>query len=587
MLHTIMNQLLTKLGSGMSSVALDAEVDVAIEGDAISAFRSNGLSNADQNAFDAILANLEGDARPGAKPNEALKLDDTVRADIEMHVPNADEETPEIKSSEIIESNPKQQDALEESVAAQKRLVRVSPTDPKTSSEPHTNDSPDNPRWVDKEVGHSEAIGPLKVLHTDQSPAPVKFFLQNPDQEKMNEGHLNTRPSEVEVGPPAQAVRTQFEFGPGQAQRPPIEQKSPAQVQTRIEQEPTQLMPRGARFAKPNTVPEKTTPHGLVIREALQNPVANLVRNNDPAAQPLPSPGFPATTLDMTRHPARTLVRGTSGPIEFDRTHMAHTGTRQATVEHLHKDAPGLTKATTLALQPTMSERRQDMHADKSNPDTPRAKRTLIRDTFVPAVAAQAEKPTVPSGAATSGNFLASPPPQLQSIPEVVFDLPPSFTPLGASESGQATRSTPLSFFQTPDFPRHVAQQVANGVRFHADKTVEITLKPAELGRVQISMSTGEQGVVVHVNAERPETIDLLRRHIDQLASEFQDIGYGQSEFHFGGTGSDAYHDKADNNAPDASRPSDPVNAEPTHKNETDHIAMQNRIDLDRVDIRI
>ena len=34
--------------------------------------------------------------------------------------------------------------------------------------------------------------------------------------------------------------------------------------------------------------------------------------------------------------------------------------------------------------------------------------------------------------------------------------------------------------------------------------------------------------------ADRPETLDLMRRHIDILAQEFHEIGYGTAEFAFG-----------------------------------------------------
>ncbi len=34
--------------------------------------------------------------------------------------------------------------------------------------------------------------------------------------------------------------------------------------------------------------------------------------------------------------------------------------------------------------------------------------------------------------------------------------------------------------------------------------------------------------------ADRPETLELMRRHIDILAQEFRDIGYGSAEFSFG-----------------------------------------------------
>lgn len=45
--------------------------------------------------------------------------------------------------------------------------------------------------------------------------------------------------------------------------------------------------------------------------------------------------------------------------------------------------------------------------------------------------------------------------------------------------------------------------------------------------------------MAVSVNVERPETLDLMRRHIDVLAQEMKDIGYGEVSFSFEQSGSD------------------------------------------------
>ncbi|MGQ3487772.1 flagellar hook-length control protein FliK [Roseovarius pacificus] len=87
-----------------------------------------------------------------------------------------------------------------------------------------------------------------------------------------------------------------------------------------------------------------------------------------------------------------------------------------------------------------------------------------------------------------------------------------------------------------PDLPRHVAAQLAEAVQRGAgpERAVELTLNPAELGRVRISMAPGDGMIVVTVLAERGETLDLMRRHADILAQEFHDLGYETAEFTFG-----------------------------------------------------
>lgn len=73
---------------------------------------------------------------------------------------------------------------------------------------------------------------------------------------------------------------------------------------------------------------------------------------------------------------------------------------------------------------------------------------------------------------------------------------------------------------------------------------VDLTLNPAELGRVRLSMAPGEAGLVVTIHADRPETLDLMRRHSEQLMQEFRQAGFERAELSFGGTGSGQARDQ-------------------------------------------
>ncbi len=137
----------------------------------------------------------------------------------------------------------------------------------------------------------------------------------------------------------------------------------------------------------------------------------------------------------------------------------------------------------------------------------------------------------------------------------------------------------------TPDLPRHVAEQLANGFRGAVDKSAEIMLNPAELGRVRISLHTSETGVIVTVLAERPETLDLLRRHSDSLAQEFHEIGYGAAEFSFG-QGGDAQTDQGGDDGREMYRPDVTVSESDAPMGATPS-PPSTRIALDRVDIRL
>ncbi len=88
-----------------------------------------------------------------------------------------------------------------------------------------------------------------------------------------------------------------------------------------------------------------------------------------------------------------------------------------------------------------------------------------------------------------------------------------------------------------PEIPRHVARQLAEVARQMPDRPVELTLNPDELGRVRLTFTLTDGGINVAVLAERGETMDLLRRHIETLAQEFRDMGYSDVGFQFSQNG--------------------------------------------------
>ncbi|WP_238366340.1 flagellar hook-length control protein FliK [Mesobacterium pallidum] len=120
------------------------------------------------------------------------------------------------------------------------------------------------------------------------------------------------------------------------------------------------------------------------------------------------------------------------------------------------------------------------------------------------------------------------------------------------------------------DMSRHIGRQMAEALAKPGERPVEISLSPAELGKVRLNMHTTEHSVMVTITAERPETLELMRRHIDQLAQEFKQLGYSDITFSFrggqsdnAGTGGDPGSDGSSHrtgsetaNAPPATEPS-------------------------------
>ncbi len=96
------------------------------------------------------------------------------------------------------------------------------------------------------------------------------------------------------------------------------------------------------------------------------------------------------------------------------------------------------------------------------------------------------------------------------------------------------------------DLPSHIPRQLAEVLNTSSGKSVEVALRPEELGRVKMSITQAENGVIVNILAERPDTLDLLRRHIDQLNHELKLLGYQSPQFSFQNEGESPSPDQND-----------------------------------------
>mgnify|MGYP001799943668 CR=1 FL=1 len=110
-------------------------------------------------------------------------------------------------------------------------------------------------------------------------------------------------------------------------------------------------------------------------------------------------------------------------------------------------------------------------------------------------------------------------------------------SPLPMAERVVSTMNAPIlppAIFQSSDMARHAAHQMAAAVVQQQGRMTEIALNPEELGRVRLVMTAVDAAITLTVAAERPETADLLRRHIDVLTQEFRALGYEDINFSFG-----------------------------------------------------
>ncbi len=86
---------------------------------------------------------------------------------------------------------------------------------------------------------------------------------------------------------------------------------------------------------------------------------------------------------------------------------------------------------------------------------------------------------------------------------------------------------------QTAQVASAIGHQMAVEVTNLKAGSTEIALSPEELGKVTLTMKTVEGSVTVLISAERPETQDLMRRHIETLGQEFRSLGFTDINFSF------------------------------------------------------
>lgn len=78
-----------------------------------------------------------------------------------------------------------------------------------------------------------------------------------------------------------------------------------------------------------------------------------------------------------------------------------------------------------------------------------------------------------------------------------------------------------------------IFQQLASAASQVIDHPVEVTLSPEELGKVRMTLVTADGTLTLALVADRQPTLDLMRRHIDQLAQDFRALGYQTLNFTF------------------------------------------------------
>ncbi|MFV0475103.1 MAG: flagellar hook-length control protein FliK [Pikeienuella sp.] len=106
-------------------------------------------------------------------------------------------------------------------------------------------------------------------------------------------------------------------------------------------------------------------------------------------------------------------------------------------------------------------------------------------------------------------------------------DISPSISTLSTTAARAEQASAPGSPPQTSErMAAQVSAQIAQTAARAGGERVEIRLDPPELGRVQLSLSMDRDGVTATISAERPEILDLMRRHGELLQRDLGAAGH-------------------------------------------------------------
>lgn len=167
-----------------------------------------------------------------------------------------------------------------------------------------------------------------------------------------------------------------------------------------------------------------------------------------------------------------------------------------------------------------------------------------------------------------------------------VGDLVSAPDPLLPASAHADIRPTEPAAIPRPDpVSTQLAQRIAAvPMMTDRDAPLELTLDPPELGAIRVSVSRGTEGMVLHLQADLPETLDLLRRNGAALMQELQRQGLDHAGFSFSGRDPGGQQHRPD--AQPLGAREDDAQIHPTHSPEPSQIASA-RTRQSGLDIRL
>ncbi|MCE5974045.1 flagellar hook-length control protein FliK [Sinirhodobacter sp. WL0062] len=290
-----------------------------------------------------------------------------------------------------------------------------------------------------------------------------------------------------------------------------------------------------------NSVARKTDPLGPVMAPMLPAETADSTCTATPVVGSGPQlAGFPlpaavlnaAATAAPVALATATAFGATAAPGSTHRAARdpAPPSERSSAPEvapgSVHAEAPGLLSApglTETSPRKAPDPPAADASGDEETSPSPASVTPEVRRDTGPAAS-----PPMPAPAVMAGDA-----PRDTESPEALAEVAAPAT-RGPGFEVQAVTLPPRSAAaEAPATPVQVSRQLAEAVGEQREGAVEVALAPEELGKVKLRLQAHDGVMNVSIQAERAETLDLMRRHADLLAREFRDLGFRDVAFSF------------------------------------------------------
>ncbi len=421
-------------------------------------------------------------------------------------------------------------------------------------------------------------------------------------------------PDDIAVAQAASSAPPSRPTGPIETQRPARNPaRNPAWDMTAISAVSTPMQRADVQTFTEMSIMASTPPLPIPVMTAAvaagapdaQMPAATFPLGEPPAAEPTaalvteardnPAPKPAVLPASPTTPPAPDVAKPTAMAVDIAVKAVPNAAPLVVTAEVAVAPAPQ--SASTISAQSAVAQSAatQTAAAQTAFPGDPLAvERTAQPATTAQNVLSAQDAPSAPdrdlppshrvSGEPAQADMQKKPPEQAKSaqadasvgpgrsvqdaVPELGDD--PGAEPFammqGIERAGAipgAERLAPTPAMQG-DLPRGLGTHLAEAVSRFPDRPVELTLAPEELGRVRLTLSTTDAGLSMTILADRPETLDLLRRHIDQLAQDFRELGYADVAFSFGEKRGEAQDQTARQDQTDQARPDTAIAAAPS-----------------------